>query len=335
MQLSKLKQNNILFPLLLLLLTGALLFSLFTGSHSISMNTFFKELCSGNQTGVAYRIFIHVRFPRTLAAALAGAALATSGVLIQAVLNNALAGPNIIGVNSGAGFFALLCASLFPTALFLIPIAAFAGALCTSMLIYALASKTGASRITIVLAGVAMSGILSAGIDTLTILFPDDVIGATGFMVGSFSGVTLSALHPAGWMIMIGILSAVLLSYDLNVLSLGEETAAGLGMNVKMIRFIAIVIASLLAGAAVSFAGLLGFVGLITPHISRKFVGNNNRLLIPCSAILGAIFTLVCDTLGRVLFAPFEFPVGILLSFLGGPFFLFLLLQRGKGRIYD
>ena len=220
------RKSKILAMVLPLLLVGAICLSLFTGSSSLSLPELWQQLLAGQEDGVAYRIFLHVRLPRTLAATLAGAALAVSGAIIQSVLNNSLASPNIIGVNSGAGFCALLAASLAPAATALVPVEAFAGALATSMLIYLVASKTGASRITLVLAGVAVSGILSAGMDTLSILFPDDVIGATGFMVGSFSGVTLSALQPAGWLILIGIVLAVVFSYDLNVLALGEDIAA-------------------------------------------------------------------------------------------------------------
>ena len=128
---------------------------------------------------------------------------------------------------------------------------------------------------------------------------------------------------------------ALVFSYDLNVLSLGEEIAASLGMRVVVVRFLFIVIASLLAGSAVSFAGLLGFIGLIVPHICRRFAGGDNRLVIPCAALLGAVFALVCDALGKWVFAPFELPVGIILALLGGPFFLFLLLKGGRGKIYD
>ena len=317
------------------LVVAALCLSLFTGSRSLSLARLWEQLLQGDSLGVEYRIFLHSRLPRTVAALAAGSALAVSGGIIQAVLHNPLAGPNVIGVNAGAGFCALLCACLFPTAYLLTPLAAFFGALCTSLVIYGVAARTGASRITLVLAGVAVSGILSAGMDTLTLLFPDQVIGATGFLVGSFSGVTLSSLQPAGWMIVIGIILALLGAYHLNVLSLGDEIAAGLGMRVKGARLFFIATAALLAGSAVSIAGLLGFVGLMVPHISRRFIGGDHRLLLPFSALLGAVFALVCDALGKLLFAPYELPVGILLSFLGGPFFLFLLLRQRGGEDRD
>ena len=278
---------------------------------------------------------MHVRLPRTLACVLAGAALAVAGTLIQAVLNNAMASPNVIGVNAGAGFFAIAASVLLPFGAGAVPAAAFLGALLTTLLVYALASRAGLSRVSLVLAGIAVSGILSAGIDTLTLLYPDQIVGATGFMIGGFSGVTMASLLPASGYIGVGLLLAFLLAADLDVLQLGEETASSLGMHVGWVRFLSILAASLLAGAAVSFAGLLGFVGLLVPHAARRLVGTENKFLLPASAVLGIGFLLLCDSLGRVLFAPFELPVGIIMSFLGGPFFLFLLLRQKRSRVYD
>jgi len=278
----------------------------------------------------AYRIVMHVRLPRTAAAILAGAALAVAGAIIQAVLNNALASPNIIGVNSGAGLAALLCAVLLPHAPYLLPMGAFLGALATALLIYAVAMRTGASRITIVLTGVALGSILSAGIDALTIARPEAVVGATGFLLGGLSGVSAANLKFASGYILAGLVAAGLLSHEMNVLTLGEDTAATLGLHVKRYRFFLIVIAAVLAGAAVSFAGLLGFVGLLVPHGVRLLIGTDHRYLIPSCALCGAAFVTACDILARLLFAPYELPVGILLSFLGGPFFLYLLLKQRR-----
>ena len=325
----------ILSFMIILLFVMTLCFSLFTGNTMFSPLELWNDFIQGKSNTTEYRIFMYSRLPRTMAAIAAGAALAVSGTLIQAVLNNALASPNIIGVSSGAGFFALLSASFFPMFPRLVPVSAFWGALLTSMLIYLIAVKTGASRITLILSGVAISGILSAGIDLITILYPDDVIGATGFMVGSFSGITFSSLFPAVIFIGIGILFAFIFSYDLNILALGESTAASLGLRVSSLRLIVIAISALLSGAAVSFAGLLGFIGLIIPHICRALVGHDYRKLIFYAAIMGASFAMLCDSLGKLLFAPFEVPVGIVLSFLGSPFFLFLLFVKRRGRIYE
>ena len=313
---------------------AAALASLRFGSQSLSLADLLSALGAPKQD-TARRILLYVRLPRTVAAAAAGAALAVAGALIQAVLNNAMASPNVIGVNAGAGFFAMLVAAVFPAAAALVPAAAFLGALATTLFIYLLASRAGLSRTTLILAGLAISSMLSAGIDALTLLFPDDVVGATGFLMGGFSGVTLAAVSAAGWYLAAGALLALFLAPDLNLLGLGEESAAALGLSVGRVRFLAILASALLAGGAVSFAGLLGFAGLLVPHIARRLVGTDNRWLLPASALAGAGFVLACDLAARLLFAPFELPVGIVMSLLGGPFFLGLLLRRGRGRIYD
>ena len=267
---------------LALLTLLAVLLSLRFGSQPISASQMLDALRTGDEKSVAYRILRYMRLPRTVAGLVAGGALALAGTLIQAVLNNVMASPNVIGVNAGAGFAAMLAVTLAPSAAALIPAAAFFGALCTALFIYLLAVRAGLSRTTLILAGVAVSSILTAGIDTLTLLYPDDVIGATGFMLGG------------------------------------------------RVRFAAILAAALLAGAAVSFAGLLGFVGLLVPHIARRLIGTDNRWLMPASVLAGGSFVLICDLAARMLFAPFELPVGIVMSLLGGPFFLSLLLRRRK-----
>jgi iron complex transport system permease protein len=145
----------------------------------------------------------------------------------------------------------------------------------------------------------------------------------------------MDRLSFAAFFIIIAFIVALILSYDMNILALGDETAKSLGLNVRRFRFIFLILVAMLAGAAISFAGLLGFVGLIIPHVSRFLVGYDNRILIPVSALLGSIFTLLCDLLARVIFAPYEIPVGIIMSFLGGPFFIYLLIKGRRGQLYD
>ena len=294
-----------------------------------------QALAQGNTESAAWRIIFFVRLPRALAALLSGGALAVSGVLIQAVLNNSLAAPNIIGVNAGAGFMALLMIGFFPGLLGWLPIAAVAGAVAASFLIYLLAARTGASRMTITLAGIALSSILTAGMNTIKTVLPDTIYNASAFLIGGFSGVSYANLTPAWILILAGTAASLLLAGDVDVLCLGGETAAGLGMNVRKMRFLLLMTASVLAGAAVSFSGLLGFVGLIVPHIARRLFGTRHRLLVPASFLGGAGFVLLCDLVSRLIAAPYELPVGILLSLIGGPFFLFLLLRRKRGRLYD
>lgn len=329
------KRNISVLLVLAVLLCAAILLSLRCGSQNYSAAQLLSALGSKNPADPVRRIVLYSRIPRTLAALLAGSALAVSGALIQAVLNNAMASPNIIGVNAGAGFLVMLAAALFPGLAGLTPTASFLGAFTAAMFIYLLAVRAGLSRTTLILSGIAVNSIMNAGINAIILLAPDSVIGATGFMLGGFSGVTLTAIRGSAGYLAAGLLLAALLAPDLNLLQLGEESAAGLGLHISRTRFLAVLSAALLAGAAVSFSGLLSFVGLLVPHMARRLIGTDNRWLIPASALLGGSFVLLCDTLARVLFLPFEFPVGIIMSLLGGPFFLYLLLGQKRRRVYD
>ena len=179
-----------------------------------------------------------------------------------------------------------------------------------------------------------MSSILGAGMNCIMILYPDAYIGASTFLVGGLASVTLKSLQFPVIYIAIGLVLAMLLRRDMNIVSLGETAARSLGMNLTRIRFLLIVTSAILAGAAVSFSGLLGFVGLIVPHAIRFLIGNDNRFLIPASAFGGAAFVTLCDLASRMAFAPYELPVGILLSFIGGPFFIYLVI-RNRRNYYD
>lgn len=309
--------------------------SISIGSSRIPLSEIISAIEQGDSTSKIYRIISFVRIPRTLAAVLAGCALSVSGAILQSVLNNSLASPNIIGVNSGAGLFTILIAAFFPEGLYLTTIAAFCGALLTVLLVYFIAQRTGASRMAIVLSGVAVSSFIGAITDTIITLKPDTAISRTLFLIGGFSGITIDKVIFAGWFIIFALIVALIFSYDMNILILGDESAKSLGLNVVLFRFLFLIIAALLAGSAISFAGLLGFVGLIVPHAARFLIGYDNRVLIPVSALLGSVFTLFCDLLARVLFVPFEIPVGIIMSFLGGPFFIYLLIRGKRGQLYD
>lgn len=277
-------------------------------------------------------IFRFVRLPRTLGCLLSGAALAVSGAVIQGVLHNKLASPSIIGVNAGAGLAVTLCCAFGAISGWAIAGSAFVGALVSVLLIVFTAEKAGASRTTVILGGVAVNAFLNALSEGITTLIPEVGMMAGDFRVGGFGSVSYVRLVPAGMLIVLALLAVCSLHNELDVLALGEETARGLGMDVKKTRTLLLILAAMLAGAAVSFAGLLGFVGLIVPHAMRKFVGGESRYLLPMCAAGGGAFVALCDTAARVMFAPFELPVGILLSVLGGPFFLVLLMKRKGGR---
>ena len=279
-------------------------------------------------------IFRFVRLPRTMGCLLAGAALAVSGAVIQGVLSNRLASPSIIGVNAGAGLAVTVCCACGALSGWAIAGSAFLGALTAVLLIVFTAEKAGASRTTVILGGVAVNAFLNALSEALSTLIPEVGMLAGDFRVGGFGIVSYVRLVPAGVLILLALLAVFSLHNELDVLALGEETAQGLGMNVRKTRTLLLVLSAMLAGAAVSFAGLLGFVGLMVPHALHRLAGSESRFLLPMCALGGAAFVTLCDTAARMAFAPFELPVGILLSVLGGPFFLVLLLKRKGGRTY-
>ncbi len=317
--------------LLALLLLAVLLFALRFGSAHISWRALFPALL-GRDGYERYTIILYtLRLPRVLAGCLAGVGLSVSGVLLQSITDNALAGPNVIGVNAGAGVAILLWLALFPRAFALLPFVAFAGALLATLMILLLSERVGASRYSVILAGVAMTTLLGAVISAVTLLDSDLLSHYSAFSVGGFVGVGMRDLPFSAAIITAALVCALLCSRALDALCLGDASAACLGVRVRRIRLIAVVCASASAAAAVSFAGLLGFVGLIVPHAARRLVGYRTATLLPAAALLGAALTVLADLLGRCLAAPSEIPVGITLSFIGVPAFLFLLLRRHHG----
>lgn len=317
--------------LLCLAITAAFMItSLFVGATDISVQDTLSYILGGRTEGPAADIIRYVRMPRILSSYVCGASLAAAGLLLQAVLNNPLASPGIIGINSGAGFFVVLSAVLFPYAYYAKFAAAFAGAMLTALLVYGIAKKTGSSRIAIVLSGIAISSIMAAGIDTVITLKPEAIMDKTAFYIGGFSAVSMETLGYAASIAAACMAGSFLLASRLNVMMLGDEVATSLGLNVQLCRFLSIGCAALLAASAVCIGGLISFVGLIVPHIVRSFLGADHRWLVPYTFLTGGLFLLACDTLARVIFAPYEFPVGILLSFLGAPFFLSLLLNKKR-----
>lgn len=324
------KKDIKLFSALIFLLFISVLLGILIGSGKISLAEILDTIINCDKEAYAYRILVYVRLPRVLAALFAGMALSLSGVIIQGVLRNPLAGPNIIGVNSGAGFAAVIAMSCFPLNNGIVPAFAFLGAIAATCIIFFIASLGDAGKVTVILSGVTLSSILSAGIDIIRTINTDLAIDSMGFFLGGFSQVTVSALFPSVYYIVFAVVVTLFLCRQLDILGLGDEYAKTLGMNVVLVKFVLIILSSVLAGAAVSFSGLLGFVGLIVPHIIRRFTGNSHKKLIPASLILGGSFVVICDALSRVLFAPFEVPVGILMSLIGGPFFLVLIIGKKR-----
>ena len=328
---TKAKRAVTLIALFLLLFVSFFV-ALSLGASDASVTDAIAALFNGNTDSTDLKIILHVRLPRILGALLAGAALAVSGIIIQAVLQNPMAAPNLIGVNAGAGFFVIIAMAIMPRFIGYIPLAAFLGALAAALIIYAISAITGAGRVSITLVGIAIGSILTAGINTVKTLFPDSVYDVSGFLIGGLSSTDLNSVIPAAIMIIPALILTCILSRGLDALSLGSGVARGIGVNVPRARLLWLTLAAMLAGAAVSFSGLIGFVGLIVPHIMRRLVGGSHRYLVPASILGGSLFLLVTDTLARTLFAPYELPVGIILSLLGGPFFIFLILTDRRAK---
>ena len=303
---------------------------IFLGSADISLTDILDAFQRGFNASSGTRIFGYSRLPRMLASLVCGAALSVSGAVIQGVLANRLASPSVIGVNAGAGLAVPICTALGIYGGWQLSVFSYAGAFGAGMLVSLASRRWGASRGTVILIGVAMNSLLGALSDTVTTLLPEVGVMSNDFKVGEFSSVTYPKLMPA--LVIVAVVIALLYTFhnELDILTLGEENARGLGLNTSAMRTLFLLFAALLSGCAVSLAGLLSFVGLLGPHAIRRAAGSKASHLIGLCAIYGAGFVCLCDTLARTVFAPYEIPVGIIMAYLGAPFFVFILI-KGKG----
>lgn len=304
------------------------LLSLTWGTSVVGWDEVLSMVRGREVSSSAHAILFSIRIPRAVAALLVGACLSVSGLFLQAVLNNVMASPSTLGINSGASFAVVLGAVFVPFSLTGRLVTAFLGAVLTAALVSLLASRAGHGPSTLILAGVAISGVMSAGVDILTTLNADLIMDKQMFSIGGLSNV-----HPRTVVYFVGpvvllLLVSLFFSHSLNVLLLGDEVATSLGVNVKTVRMLCLLVTSMLAACAVSLGGLISFVGLLVPHGLRALYGNDYRWLLPGSIVIGAGFLLLCDTMARVLFLPYDLPVAILLSLIGAPFFLLLVLRR-------
>jgi iron complex transport system permease protein len=320
-----------LLLILVLLSFGAIVANVQQGDYPIATLDIIKTLL-GIDTGNPDHIFVvyTLRFARTLVAFLVGVALAISGTIFQGLTRNPLADPSIIGINEGAGLAAVATIVLFPDSpVSALPIAAFLGALVMAILIYSLAWQGGSSPILLILLGVGLSAIAGAFISLLmTFGAIEDVSQALVWLAGSVYGRTWEQFFSFLPWVIIGVPIALSLSRHLNVLHLGDDVARSLGSQVELQRGLLVLVAVALAGAAVATAGMIGFVGLIAPHIGRQLMGENHQNLLPVTAILGGLLVTLADLVGRILFAPIELPCGVVTAAIGAPFFLYLLIRR-------
>lgn len=340
--LTRLKQNRRLLILLALgvVLLLCLLIAVSLGAVPISPLDIIKMML--NKTGLFHftatwqpsdeTILFLIRLPRVIAGALVGAALASAGVLFQGMLRNPMADPYIIGTSAGAAFGATIAMMLPISVAFLsfglVSIAAFFGALGAVLLVYNLAKVGGKTPIvSMLLAGFAVSAMLAAIVFLMVTLS-----GRTGLLQNVYSFL-MGSISVSGWnqiiivapLIIAAIVAARFLAFRLNALSLGEEGAAYLGIDVERDKIIVLALGSLLTAAAVSISGLIGFVGLVVPHAVRLVLGPDHRLLLPAAALSGGAFIVLADLFARTVLAPSEIPIGIITAIIGAPFFIYLL----------
>jgi len=283
-------------------------------------------------------ILLSIRLPRVAMASVVGALLATAGTVMQGLFRNPLADPGLVGVSAGAGLAAATMIVVGDKALsvaltnspFPLPIAAFLGALATTSLLYRISTRQGRTSIAMMLlAGLALGALAGAGTGLLVFLADDRQLrDITFWMLGSLAGATWPKIAAIVPFLALSLLSFPLVGRGLDLLALGETEAFHMGIAVQRLKRLLIILVAAAAGAAVSVSGVIGFVGIIVPHLLRLVIGPGHRLLLPASACFGAILLLTADTFARTIVAPAELPIGIVTAVIGAPFFLFLLIKQ-------
>ena len=291
----------------------------------------------GQGRSLADAVVLDLRLPRVLLAALVGASLALAGVLYQALFRNPLADPYVLGVSSGAGLGATLALTVFGTSFAAralgVPVGAFLGAVLTMLLVVRLASRRGRVDATsLLLAGIAISYTLSALTSFVLVFERQTMTSVVFWMMGGLGNRTWGHVWLLTAMFAVGALVPLLYHRELDLMLLGDERAGQLGVRVERFKLLALAAASLVVAGAVSVSGLIGFVGLMVPHMMRLVVGPRHRLLLPASVLAGAVTLVMADLLARVVLAPVEIPVGIVTALAGGPFFIWLLVRKERAR---
>jgi len=312
------------FLLLFLILILAVLLGIIKGSVNIPLGELFFK---ANQPIIMLRAF------RIIVGIIAGMGLAVSGIVLQAILRNCLAEPYLLGTSSGAGLGAVLAIVMGISGVYL-PFMAFIGAILSVILVYNLARENNKiPEQSLILSGVIVSVALSAIIIFLISISSNEAFhGATWWLWGSLQVYDFKLLGIVSFIVLAGVAVIYIFSQDLNAISIGEEEALHLGVNIEIIKRVLIIVTSLITASVVCICGIIGFVGLMIPHMMRLVVGPNHKILIPATCLAAAIFMVVCDTLSRTLFPPLEIPIGVITAILGAPVFIFLLKRRQKVR---
>ncbi|MDW5472434.1 FecCD family ABC transporter permease [Staphylococcus equorum] len=317
------------FIIVFILLVVALIVSILYGDAKIHISTIFEAVFTYNPKNQQHNIISEIRIPRDLGAILVGVALATSGAVIQGVTKNGLADPSLIGLNAGASFMLALTFAFYPSAPFIIlMLAGFIGALIGGFFVLMIgrSRSDGFNPMRIILAGAAVSALLTALSQGVALLFRLNQ-SLTFWSAGGVSGTTWNQLMWAAPFILVALIIMVSMSKQLTILNLGETLAKGLGQNVAFTRAITLILSMVMAGVAVAMVGQIAFVGLMVPHIVRYIVGTDYARVIPLTALVGGLLMLVADTVARMLG---EAPVGAIISFIGVPYFLYLVKRGGR-----
>ena len=305
------------------------------GSYSINL----IEYVSGTSSELQNKVFEQIRSPRVLLAGLVGASLGISGASLQGLFRNPLADPGLIGVSAGAALGAaiviVLGSSIIPDYIFgplILPLAAVTGAALVIYLLYLFTKGFGYQGVTyMLLVGIAVNALASVGIGILTFISSDSELrGLTFWTMGSFGAANWTLVFPALLIILVTIFFLIPFSRQLDLLQLGEPEAYRLGVDVKKLKFRVIISSAIVVGVSVSLSGMIGFVGLVVPHLMRLIGGVNHNYLLPSSAFFGASIMITADLLARILISPAELPVGLLTSAIGAPFFLWLIFRIRK-----
>ncbi|MDO4920470.1 MAG: iron ABC transporter permease [Phascolarctobacterium sp.] len=314
---------------LLAVLAALSLLALSIGSADYSVPQIINALLY-EERGPIHVVVYNLRLPRLIMAIEVGACLAVAGALLQAVMRNPLADPGIIGVSAGAATAATTVLLLFPSMLAAVPLFAFGGAALACVLIYVMAWHDGVDPVRIILSGVAINTVLGAYNAFLQMLNSDNLANVLAFMNGSLSGCNWQQIYVITAYSSVGIILGLCCIKSANILQLGDEMATSLGVNVSWVRVFLSAVGAFLAASTVAVAGMIGFIGLVVPHIARMLVGSDYKALLPVSTLLGAVLLLAADTLGRTLISGMEIPVGIVMAATGGPFFLYMLRKKGR-----
>lgn len=327
MKQKKTAQAALSFIILFVLLVGLFFVAVNIGSLKVGFGELLRGLFVEYNEDVA--TIYDLRFPRIIISMLAGAAIAVSGVLFQAVLKNPLADPGIIGISSGASFAAVLITAFAPGLYFFTPMFAFLGGVLAFFLVYSLSWKGGLSPLRIILVGVAVNAMFTGLSDTLNSMNGGNMSGVASIVNGNITMKTWEDVQTLLPYVIAGLILALLFCQVCNLLALEDKTARSLGVNVNTMRIIISLIAVLLASISTAVAGAISFLGLIVPHIGRLLVGSDHKKLIPFSMLFGAFTYLLADTIGRTIASPYEVSASVIMSVVGGPFFI-ILLRRSK-----